>query len=60
LGSGITYDEKWRCGIKCRIGTHKKKAFYHQTELKLRKETKKSATFGAWLCMVIKLGHFGK
>jgi hypothetical protein len=37
----------------------KKKIFQQPIGLKFKEETN-SATFGAQLCMVLKLGHFGK
>ena len=37
----------------------KKTLFTSKLDLNLRKKLK-NATFGAWLCMVLKLGHFGQ
>jgi hypothetical protein len=35
-------------------------SFHQQVGFKFKEETIKSATFGAYLRMVLKFGHFGK
>ena len=65
LGSILTNDGRCTCEIKCRIAkakaafNKKKTLFTSKMDLNLRKKLVK-CLFGAWLCMVLKLGCFGQ
>ena len=61
----LTNDGRCTCEIKSRIAiakaafNKKKILFIRKMDLNLRKKLL-NATFGAWLCMVLKLGRFGQ
>ena len=61
----LTNDGRCTREIKSRIAmekaafSKKKTLFTSKLDLNLRKKLINS-TFGAWLCMVLKLGHFGQ
>ena len=65
LGSMLTDDGRCTCEIKSRIAmaraafNKKKNIFTNKLDLNLRKKLG-NATFGAWLCMVLKLGRSGQ
>jgi hypothetical protein len=64
LGIILTNDARCTRGIKSRIAIakaalNKKTVFTSKLDINLRKELI-SGAFGAYLCLLLKLGHFGK
>ena len=59
LGSMLTNDGRCTREIKSRIAMAKA-AFSKKKKNLFTSKLDLNATFGAWLCMVLKLGHFGQ
>ena len=47
-------------GLAWRNNIQEEKYFHQQIVLKFKEETSEVLLLGAWLCMELELGHFGK